>query len=263
MEIKLFGKTLFEAKKSRANHFIELASNERKQSKYLPDFYDGWNDSNPISEYVVMQDISSGGAVAIPKDKLNKKGKKTDGRKVHIELTPKGVYQCQMLNDKTFKLKVDPEYVESQLADFKDKLALITAEEYDMRRGVSEINSVVMRLENRKKYEEFKDFFDQFPYTQTTKIKEMEKVHTNLKLGQIAQFIADMPKEATQVMKEYNEKCNALCGKQAVFYIIADKKDFKNTNTRRDPILLAQSPFGHFWQILGAWDKEMLFLEEL
>ncbi len=44
---------------------------------------------------------------------------------------------------------------------------------------------------------------------------------------------------------------------------IADKKDFEKKDKRRDPILLAQSPFGHFWQILGAWDKEMLFLEEL
>ena len=72
-----------------------------------------------------------------------------------------------------------------------------------------------------------------------------------------------MPKEAVAAMKEYNKGCDKLCGKQAVFYIIADKKDFEKTNKRRDPILLAQSPFVNRWQILGAWDKEMLFLEEL
>ena len=32
---------------------------------------------------------------------------------------------------------------------------------------------------------------------------------------------------------------------------------------QRDPILLVQSPFGFYWQILGAWDKEMLILSEL
>ena len=64
-------------------------------------------------------------------------------------------------------------------------------------------------------------------------------------------------------MKQYNKHTDELCSKQAVFYIIADKKDFERTSQRRDPILLAQSPFGHFWQILGAWDKEMILIEEL
>ena len=89
------------------------------------------------------------------------------------------------------------------------------------------------------------------------------KKHDYLQLGEVDQFVADMPKEATDAMKEYNDACKKLCGKKAVFYIIADKKDFKKTESRRDPILLAQSPFGHFWQIIGAWDKEMMFLEEL
>ena len=97
----------------------------------------------------------------------------------------------------------------------------------------------------------------------TTKINEILKAHDYLKLGQVAQFVADMPNEAIKAMKSYDEGVDKLCGKKAVFYIIADKKDFEKTQTRRDPILLAQSPFGHFWQIIGAWDREMLFLEEL
>jgi hypothetical protein len=55
----------------------------------------------------------------------------------------------------------------------------------------------------------------------------------------------------------------ALCNKKAVFYLISEKKQQKEVLRRRDPILLAQSPFGFFWQILGAWDDEVKFLEEL
>lgn len=80
------------------------------------------------------------------------------------------------------------------------------------------------------------------------------------KLSKIEQFIADLPSDAMQVMKEYTDNTKKLCDKKAVFYIIADKEDFNKTNKRKDPILLAQSPFGHVWQILGAWDKEMLLL---
>ena len=40
-------------------------------------------------------------------------------------------------------------------------------------------------------------------------------------------------------------------------------RDFEKQYERRDPILLAQSPFGFYYHILGAWDTEMLYLPEL
>lgn len=255
MEIKLFGKQLFEVKKSMSEIFLGQANTANKESKYLPDFFGSMNPNSEFSDYVIMPSDSTGGAVAVPVKKDKKENK--------VKLTPKGVFEMKLLNDKTFSLNTDSEYVDSQIADFKDKLSLIKSEEYDMRRGVEEISSVLLRLENRKKYSEFKDYYEQFPYTTTTKINEVTKANDYLKCGQVAQFLADMPKEAVAVMKEYEANTKKLCEKKPVFYIIADKKDFNKTNGRRDPILLAQSPFGHFWQILGAWDKEMLLLEKL
>lgn len=46
--------------------------------------------------------------------------------------------------------------------------------------------------------------------------------------------------------KEYTEFCLQVCNKKPIFYVIADSKDFQVVNKRRDPILLAQSPYGHF-----------------
>lgn len=253
MELKLFGKSLFEVKKSKGEFYGVLAQNQIKESKFLPNFYIT-NGQHEISNYVIVGDINNS-AVAVPiKDKKPKE---------IIQLTPKGIYELKMLHDKTFILNTDLEYVDKQIVDFKDKLGLIKSEEYDMARGVGEISSILIRLENRKKYTEVKDFFEEYPYTTSSKIDEIVKVHDYLKLGMVAQFLADMPQEAVEVMKQYNRAVDKICGKQAIFYIIADKKDFEKSNKRRDPILLAQSPFGHFWQILGAWDKEMLLLEDL
>lgn len=255
MELKVFGKSIFEFKDSRGALLFESASSSAKESKYLPDFYKGGRNEGSLSDYVVLaqEDLLN----------LEKAPKKRGRPKQEIQVTPKGVFEMRLLHDETFELKTDPEYVDQQISDFKDKLNLIKAEEYDMRRGVEEISSILLRFENRKKYPEEKEFFEQFAYTTTSKIDELVKNHKHLKCGQIAQFIADMPKEAVEVMKQYDKHTDNLCGKKAVYYIIADQKDFKSTNNRRDPILLAQSPFGHCWQILGAWDKEMLFLEEL
>lgn len=241
---------------------LSEASSSSKESKFLPDFYTTHSSSNDFISFATLS-----GSLDPVIDKV--KNAKVPGKKKKEEppkpapLTPKEVYTLQMLNDKTFKLNTDPAYVDAQLADFKDKLGLIKSEEYDMRRGVNEISSIVMRLENRKKYAEVRTFFEEFPYTTSSKIDDVIKAHDYLKIGQVAQFMADMPREATEVMKNYNKFTDKVCGKQAVFYIIADKKDFEKVNKRRDPILLAQSPFAHVWQIIGAWDREMLFLEEL
>lgn len=255
MEIKLFGKNIFEFRNSKRDPLLDLVESSRKESKYLQDFFGNtrhmFDDSMEISEIAIVAD-SEGKARDIPL-----------GEEERIDITPKGVYELKLLNDEKFELKTDPEYVDQQLKDFKEKFGMIKTEENDWRNGVKEIESIVVRLENRKRYGEFKEFFEGYAYTKTSKIQELLKKHTNLQIGQIAQFIADMPNEATQVMKEYSATTEKLCEKKAVFYIIADKKDFKKTGTRRDQILLAQSPFGHFWQILGAWDSEMLFLEEL
>lgn len=257
MEIRLFGRSLFEAKKSGIDYMLGQSRGSLAKSKYLPDF--NRSQQNDFSSYISI-DSPAISDLHATSPSSTKKGN-SDVKKP--KMTPKDVYNMRLLHDETFKLNTNPEYVDGQIADFTDKLEIITSEEYDMSRGVEEISSVLVRLENRKKYSSVKDFFEEYPYTTTGKINELVKNHDYLKLGQVAQFIADMPKEATEIMKGYNKKTQEICGKNAVFYIIADKKDFEKSDKRRDPILLAQSPFGHFWQILGAWDKEMLFIDEL
>lgn len=264
MKIQLFGKTLFEWQSSKGGYLLNQAAADHKDSKYLPDFYRNYNNNQSsgelyrLSDYITATNTNGTTittSIKTPEPAPTKKEKR--------KFTPKEVYNFKMLNDSGFKVNVDPAYVDEQLSTFKDKLSLIKTEEYDMRNGAIEISSIVARLENRKKYPKFKDFFEQYPYTTTEKVKGLIKAHDYLKMGQVAQFLADMPKDAVATMKMYNEYVGKICGKQAVFYIIADKKDFEKTEKRRDPILLAQSPFGHFWQILGAWDKEMMLLEEL
>jgi hypothetical protein len=257
MEIKLFGKTLFSVTKGdRGNTLLldVMASPKVKESAYLPDFQslngNAYFSDDDIISITTIQDFKK------PK-------KKTVAKEKVAGPTPKGVYDLKLLHDQSFKLNTNEAYVEGQLSDFKDKLALIKAEEYDMRRGTEEIASIVMRLENRKKYSTHAKFYSELPYTTPSRIANVLKTNNHLKLGQVAQFLADMPKEAVEIMKTYEKETIALCDKKPVFYIIADKKDFKKSEQRRDPILLAQSPFGHFWQILGAWDKEMMLLEDL
>lgn len=240
MQIKIFGKALFEISKGGFGQVMfNTVISQINKSEYLPDFY-----------------LDTGGYLDTFQDSLVVK-------KVEVEITPKDVYTLKTLDDVGFKIKVDPKYIDEQIQQFKDKFEMIKSKDFDMNRGTVEIGSILKRMENRKLYLKHKKFFEEFPYTSTLKIKELVKQHNHLKIGEVSQFLADMPQEAVDVMKKYTAETIKLCGKKPAYYIIANKKDFKKSESRRDPILLAQSPFGHFWQILGAWDEEMLLIEEL
>lgn len=243
MEIKLFGKSLFSFRSSKADAWLVPSAEKADKSPMLPDFKKiGSGNSWGSNDFAAFQELTTISSGAI--EKLEKKAEDPK-KKEKTKFTPKRVYDLQMLHDRSFQLNMDPKYVDEQLADFKSKLGLMNDPGYN-HRGFDEVGSIVMRLENRKKYPTVKTTFEKFPYTTNTRINSVLKKHDYLQLGEVDQFVADMPKDAIAAMKEYNEATQKLCEKKAVFYIIADKKDFKKTESRRDPILLAQSPFGHF-----------------
>ncbi len=265
MEIKLFGKSLFEVKSGNAvgQYLYNSAVDKLKESKFMIDFYrDTGQANNGFLSFDYAVAAMPAGALEV-KGKKGAKAKKAAKPVAPKELTPKDVYILKTLDDKDFQIKTDPAYVDEQIATFTEKLGMIKKQEADWNYGTTEIGSILMRLENRKKYPDHKEFFGEFPYTTTAKIGDLVKEYSYLQLGEVSQFLADMPKDAVDVMKNYTKECEKLCDKKPVFYIIANKKDFQKSQSRRDPILLAQSPFGHFWQILGAWDEEMLLIEEL
>jgi hypothetical protein len=147
--------------------------------------------------------------------------------------------------------------IDEKISILKDKSKLIT-QSYAKR----EVDALIERMENRKKYFESKEFFERFSNTTDEKIDNLlKKYELVMKTSDI--FVPEFPVEAIKIMTEYTEEVAKICDKKPYFYVIADEDLFRKSYDKRDPILLVQSPFGFYWQILGAWDKEMLILSEL
>lgn len=192
---------------------------------------------------------------------INADGQLRTQRNVSVELpTPSKIKikPIDVLNElETIPTPFSLAMVDEKIEILKDKEKLIV-QTYAKR----EVTALIQRLENRKKYQENKDFFDKFPNTTDEKIdKLLGKYDLVMKTSDI--FIPEFPDDAIKVMKDYTEKMDEICGKKPVFYVIAEVQLFKKAYEKRDPILLVQSPFGFYWQILGAWDEEMLLLSEL
>jgi len=147
--------------------------------------------------------------------------------------------------------------LDDKIGVLKYKAQLIT-QSYSKR----EVVALIERLENRKKWHKFKDFFNEFQNTTDEKIDILlEKYDLVMQTSDL--FVPEFPDDAIAVMKKYTENMENLCKKKPVFYVIAEPDKFRKAYEKRDPILLVQSPFGFYWQILGAWDKEMILLSEL
>lgn len=147
--------------------------------------------------------------------------------------------------------------LDDKIEVLKYKADLIT-QHYSKR----EVEGLIERLENRKKWGKYRNFFQEFQNTTDEKIDALlEKYDLVMKTSDL--FIPEFPDDAIAVMKKYTDNMLKICKKKPVFYVIAEPDKFRKAFEKRDPILLVQSPFGFYWQILGAWDEEMILLSEL
>lgn len=251
--MKLFGKELFSAHKPELYDFAQHGLLTKMNNR----------DEDEISAYVVMAGETAPGK----KDKKDKKP----------EITPKGLFATKTLNIPEFEIVRDRDYVEGQISILESKLELLPARKkkrgkpspisfIESRSAVEygrlEVESMIVRLKNRLN-EGALENFNQWPYTNNNAIRDALKEHGHLRCKRGTEFIPDLPKEAIEQINQYTQLCLNLCGQRPVTYLIAHKRDFGEVDAKRDPVLLAQSPFGFFWQILGAWDEEMILLEEL
>lgn len=176
------------------------------------------------------------------------------------KLPPKRIYKPKEVFGELERVptKVELENLDDKILVLNMKKDFIRNNQYAKK----EVIDMVTRLENRKQYNEHKEFFERFDNTTTEKINDLvNKYELVLKSSDL--FIPSFPDEAIKIMDEYIKTVKKMCGKKPIFYVIAESEKFKKENDRNDPILLVQSPFGIYWQILGAWDEELVLLSEL
>lgn len=218
------------------------------------DYFINYNGSVTSGTYFsVDSDINAGNPMMMPADAPSVAADNTKADAGKIKATPKSV----MHELETWPGPDMLESLEEKIKTLKDKDSLL-----NQRYAKDQIKGLIKRLENRRNYQLHEDFYKRFHNTTDEKIdKLLSKYLLVIKKDDL--FIPTFPKEAIDVMTEYTRITKEVCGEEPVFYVIAEEKDFKKKFEKLDPILLAQSPFGFYWQILGAWDKEMLLLHEL
>lgn len=110
------------------------------------------------------------------------------------------------------------------------------------------------RKKSSKSYKKFA-----WPTTTDEKIREL---CSKYKLRQVAfqSYAKNVPMEAVDELEKYVDLYESVSDEKPTIQLIIDDGGME---TKKDPILLAGSPFGRWYHILGAWDKEVEYVDDL
>jgi len=114
-------------------------------------------------------------------------------------------------------------------------------------------------LKARKKYIKFAHLL-KWSITTETKLKELCSKY-KLRFVGLSGYYRNIPMEAIDEMDIFVEAYEKIESKATPeFFLIIDDG---GKEERKDPILLASSPFGKWYYVLGAWDKEVEIVDEI
>lgn len=136
-----------------------------------------------------------------------------------------------------------------------------------LKRGLPEdLEHAIEVLRARQSYPKVKHLI---PWKTTTK-KKIDALCKKYKLDHqsTSRFLPEFPEEVLEEIKKFNEvfervTADALDIQPEVKLSVIAHPDLFEKVPKGDPILLAKSPFGDFYYVLCAWDKEVDYVGDL
>lgn len=115
-------------------------------------------------------------------------------------------------------------------------------------------------LKARKKLEKNRKAFG-WPVATTESVNKLCSKY-KLRRTTLYGFARNIPMEAVDEIEKFGKAFSLVAAQRAKpsFHLIIDDG---GKETKKDPILLAESPFGTWYFVLGAWDKEVQYVDDL
>jgi len=161
------------------------------------------------------------------------------------------------------ELKVPPVKIEQgkiTLKIFEVKRIIASLKKKKM--DISVYQETLKQLENRKRFTpEIEEHLNLYPITTREKIEELSTKY-KLVFRNLNGITRDIPLGAVKAIETFCEllEKNKISFDGNNFFLIASDDWWQK---KRDPILVVKSPFGNYYHILYAWDKEVNIVSEL
>ena len=219
----------------------------RKQFAYRS----GWDMRDRIEPIISISDLTNGENIYTSSRDIQKKDKRIEKKPVEVfkEIISKiPEIDCSNLDE---KIKI----VTNRM-DVLESAGVKTSDEKD----------AIDFLKARQKLIKVKDEFK----WATVTFEKVEKLCNKYKLKEVAidNFYKTLPMEAIDELEKFITVYKKVSNVKPILRLIIDdfNRDGKKKigkEQRKDPILLASSPFGKWYYLLGAWDREVEIIDDL
>jgi hypothetical protein len=119
-------------------------------------------------------------------------------------------------------------------------------------------NEALAYIKARTKYKKYEKLFNY----QITTNKLVEDLTQKYKLQRVnfGSYYKTVPTEALDELENFVNACKKVGSVEPEIKLIVDDGGKEH---KKDPIMLGKSPFGRWWYILGAWDKEIKYVDDI
>ena len=116
-------------------------------------------------------------------------------------------------------------------------------------------------LKARKYYKKYEALFN-WEITTEDLIKSLT---TKYKLSRVSfhGYSKSVPNEATMELERFGKAWEKVVDEDDYTPTLDLIIDYQGPEYKKDPILLASSPFGKWWYVLGAWDREVEIVDDI
>lgn len=208
--------------------------------------------------------LSLGGANVIEEFDLLREaiGKKKDDQR--IAKKPVEVFK-EIVLEPTECPQIDFEDLEGKIA-LVERRRRVLREDLGMEQTPDEDEALIFLYARQKLLKLKGQHGFAWPVTTKDKIDKLCKTY-KLDLVSFRSYYKTVPMEAIDELEKFCKECEKFTDTEPDLRLIIDDAPAPNENQSRerkkDPILLASSPFGRWYHVLGAWDKEVEVVDEL
>lgn len=163
---------------------------------------------------------------------------------------------------KTPPVQIETDFVQGKLALKILEVKRIISSLEKKKMDASPYREALLQLKNRKLFtSKMDEHLSHYPMTTREKIEALSSKY-RLVFRNLEGVTRDIPVKAVKEIEQFCkplEKAKISFNKYH-FFLVAPTDWWQK---KRDPILLAKSPFGNYYYILYAWDKEVNIVSEL
>jgi hypothetical protein len=144
--------------------------------------------------------------------------------------------------------------IDQQIKIVQKRIRILKEQNCNVRDEEEALSYLKARTKYKKVHKDFK-----WAISNQEMIDKLQKKY-KVQLVGFAAYTKCVPNEALDELDKYLDAYHSIRKDDPELKLITD---YEGPEHRRDPILLARSPFGRWWYVLGAWDKEVEIVDDL